>query len=333
MIREVLHEPEWEVFLKSYSPAALFQSWLWGEVQRKNGETIWRFGLYEQGILNAVFQVTKITAKRGIHLHVRHGPVCRELNNTQLHAIVQFLKTLARKEKAWFIRINPLISDTKEMHVLFHALGGMPSAIHAMDGEHCWILDLSSSEDELLSHMRKTTRYEIRQKEKFGVRVIQSEENRYFEEFQTLYRETSQRHGFVPHKGIAQEFALFAEKRQADLFLGYYEQRLVSCALILYYHDQAIYHHGASVPLKVPVSTIIQWEAIKEAKKRGMKVYNFWGIAPSDSPKHPWRGITLFKKGFGGREINTIHAYDFPISSLYYVTRGIEMLRKYRKGY
>ena len=332
-IREIPLRSVWEDFLLRFSPHALFQSWLWGEVQKRSGIKIWRFGLYENDLLSAIFQVTKILARRGIHLHVRHGPVCSKLNETQIKSIVEFLKTLARNEGAWFIRISPLTSGTEETQALFKTQGGVPSAIHAMDGELCWVLDLSGSEEELLSQMRKTTRYEIRQKEKFNVVVIQSQEQRYFEEFLTLYRDTSLRQGFVPHVGIAEEFALFAKEQRADLFLGYHDKKLVSGALILYYNDQAIYHHGASIVSKVPVSTIVQWEAIKEAKKRGIKVYNFWGIAPLDNPKHPWRGLTLFKKGFGGREINTIHSQDFPVLPFYYITRIIEIVRKLNKGY
>ena len=332
-IHEITSRSVWEEFLLHFSPHALFQSWLWGEVQKRSGIKVWRFGLYQNDLLSAIFQVTKISARRGTHLHVRHGPVCREFSEGQLKSIVEYLKNLSQKERAWFVRINPLVSGTKETYELFKILGGKPSAIHAMDGEHCWVLDLNNSEEELLSQMRKTTRYEIRQKEKFGVRVIKSQENRYFDEFRTLYRGTSLRQGFVAHMDIVEEFTLFAKEQQADLFLGYYEKKIVSVALILYYNDQAIYHHGASVLSKVPVSTIVQWEAIKEAKKRGMKVYNFWGIAPLDIPKHPWRGLTMFKKGFGGREINTIHSHDFLVSPFYYITRGIESVRKLSKGY
>lgn len=332
-IREITSRSVWEAFLLRFSPHALFQSWQWGEVQKRRGIKVWRFGFYHNDILHAVFQVTKISARRGTHLHVRHGPACRALRESQLQSIIEYVKNLARKEGAWFIRLNPLVADSVEMRSLLKRLGGIPSAIHAMDGEHCWVLDLSNSEEKLLSHMRKTTRYEIRQKDKYGILVKKTQENRYFDEFYTLYRDTSFRQGFIPHAGIAEEYAVFAKEQEADLFFGYYEKKIASAALILYFNNQAIYHHGASIPTKAPVSTIVQWEAIKEAKKRGMNVYNFWGIAPLDNPKHPWRGLTLFKKGFGGREINTIHSYDFIVSPFYYITRGIETVRKLRKGY
>jgi lipid II:glycine glycyltransferase (peptidoglycan interpeptide bridge formation enzyme) len=78
---------------------------------------------------------------------------------------------------------------------------------------------------------------------------------------------------------------------------------------------------------------VLQWAASRDAKKRGMQVYNFWGIAPENNPNHPWRGITLFKKGFGGRNIEYIHAQDLAVSPLYIIPRTIEMVRRVVKGY
>ncbi|MFH2104837.1 MAG: peptidoglycan bridge formation glycyltransferase FemA/FemB family protein, partial [Parcubacteria group bacterium] len=56
---------------------------------------------------------------------------------------------------------------------------------------------------------------------------------------------------------------------------------------------------------------LLQWEAIKEAKKRDLQYYDFGGIAPADANKnHPWSGITRFKRGFGGEEQNWVGALE-----------------------
>jgi lipid II:glycine glycyltransferase (peptidoglycan interpeptide bridge formation enzyme) len=107
----------------------------------------------------------------------------------------------------------------------------------------------------------------------------------------------------------------------------------LSAALIIFYNYQAIYHHSASIEQKIPVNYLLQWEIIKEAKKRGKKIYNMWGICPEDKRRHPWKGLTLFKKGFGGRIVEYLHAQDYPLSSFYCTTYIIECLRKYIKGY
>ena len=181
--------------------------------------------------------------------------------------------------------------------------------------------------------MRKTTRYEIRRAEKLDVKVIKSEDPKELKHFFTLYAATSERHGFVAHASIQEEFEVFVKEHKALLLVGSHEGQVIASTIMLFYGGQAIYHHGASVSSKTPVSYLVQWEAIKEAKKRGIKLYNFYGIAPDDMPNHPWRGITLFKKGFGGREINFVHAHDLPTSPWYIIPKTIDAYRKKMRGY
>ena len=72
---------------------------------------------------------------------------------------------------------------------------------------------------------------------------------------------------------------------------------------------------------------------MKRAKQYGCQTYNFWGIAPVNKPKHPWQGLTLFKKGFGGYEQRFLHAHDFPLSWKYAASYAIETFRRIRRGY
>ncbi len=324
---------QWEWFMLQTAPNALFQSWNWGEVQKRVGGQVSRFGIFDGKTVRGLIQTVDVRARRGAFLHVRHGPVLAAPTPVLWRETFRFLKEQARKKHMWFIRMNPVLPDTADLRQLYAANGLHPAAIHRMDGEQCWVLDLSPGEDALLSGMRKTTRYEIRRAAKEGVEVFSTENPAYLKDFFALYTETSVRHGFVQHTGIREEFEVFAKKHQAVLYLGKAGGRTISAAIILYYGNQAIYHHGASVPSKLPASYAIQWEAIREAKKRGMNVYNFWGIAPENSAKHPWRGITLFKKGFGGREVNYIHAHDLPVSPLYVLPRTVELVRRISRGY
>lgn len=323
----------WEEFLLRHAPQALFQSWLWGEVQKKSGETVDRFGLFDGKELVGIAQITVTRAKRGTFLHVRHGPVWKKQSKTYWREFMKLIIPIAKKEGAWFVRISPLLINTEEHRKLVFELGLSPAPIHEVDAERCWVLDLDKTEEEILMGMRKTTRYEIRLAQKSGVTVRQSQDPNDLKYFFKLYEETLKRHGFVAHGSISEEFEIFAKENKAMLFLGFYKEEIIACTIVLFYGGQAIYHHGASLPSKVPVSYLVQWEAILEAKKRGIKLYNFYGIAPEDKPNHPWRGITLFKKGFGGREINYIHSHDLPVSPLYVIPRAVEGIRTRMRGY
>lgn len=332
-IRPMTDASAWELFVLRHSPEALFQSWSWGEVQSRGGHVIHRHGIYKGETLVGLMQYTKVSARRGAFLHVRHGPVIAGWDKAVMGEAVRYLTIEAKKHGCLFVRMNPLVPVDSPIVDVLKKERALPAAIHRMDGEHCWVLDLSEGEDVLLSHMRKTTRYEIRKAEKMGSQVLVSADRKYLNEFFSLYEETSKRQNFVAHTGIREEFEVFTKSGQAKLYIGSYEKKVTAAALILYYGKQAIYHHGASIHSPAPVSALVQWHAIRDAKKRGMKVYNFWGIADEGNPKHPWRGITLFKKGFGGREIKYLHAHDVPVSPLYIVPRTIEWIRRIRRGY
>ena len=114
-----------------------------------------------------------------------------------------------------------------------------------------------------------------------------------------------------------------------------YQGKYIAAAIFIYYQQQAYYHHSGSLTefKNVTAPYLIQWESIREAKKRGMKLYNFFGISREDNPKHPWYGLTFFKKGFGGFEHRWIHAKDKPLKLKYWVTNYYERLERIRRGY
>lgn len=105
----------------------------------------------------------------------------------------------------------------------------------------------------------------------------------------------------------------------------------LASALILFTKSSAFYHQGASIHTKYPAPYLMQWEAIREAKKQGCQLYNFWGIAPDENKDHPWLGLTMFKKGFGGNQIDYLPTYDLIISPKYYLTFCYEKLLRWKR--
>ncbi len=338
-IKEITDKKTWEEFIYKYSSGSLFQSWNWGETIKKISNdqlpitNLWRLGVFDNGQLVGIAQLNKVRARRGSFLHVRHGPIFSSWEKNYLHYLIDYLKNLNQAEKTLFLRMSPLIENNADNKRLLKEFGFIDSPIHAMDGEYCWILDLRFGEEEILSGMRKTTRYLIRQAQKLGVEIVKSKNKDDIFEFLTLYEHTSRRHKFAAHKGIMEEFEQFLYDDQILLFKGYFEKKLISTALIIFYCNQAIYHHSASIEQKIPVNYLLQWEVIKEAKKRKMDFYNMWGIAPAGKIHHPWKGLTIFKQGFGGEIKEYLHAQDLSLSIRYYATYLWECARKIKKGY
>ncbi len=102
-----------------------------------------------------------------------------------------------------------------------------------------------------------------------------------------------------------------------------------AAAIVAYYGGTATYLHGASMAeLRQHMAPyLLHWEIMRDAKARGFCTYDFWGVAPTDDPGHPWAGITRFKTGFGGWRVNYLGAWELPLRpvwySLYRTARGI----------
>ena len=342
-IKEIMEKEKWEDFLLKCEKKTFLDSWNWGEFQKSLGNKIWRFGIYEsepKELLDALAFVIKIKARRGTFLLVPHGPSIPQENIGKskqiLEALLVNLKEVAKREKASFIRISPILEREEKNIKIFKELGFKKAPIH-IHPELTWELNILSSEEELLMGMRKTTRYLIRQAQKNSdIEISQSREVEGIEEFYKIYRETVNRHRFIPFSldYLKKEYFAFNPDNQIVIFIGKYREEVLSSAIIVFWQKAAFYHHGASSSNypKVPVSYLLQWEVIKEAKRRGCRIYNFWGIAPREDIKHPWAGLSLFKKGFGGYRKEYLKTQDFPLSIKYWSTYFFEKLRKKKRG-
>jgi len=342
IVKEIKDKKIWQDFLCLVKEKTFLQSWNWGEFQKNVGNKIWRLGIYDEGDLVLGSLVVLINAKRGAFLFLPHGPVIKEgkqgFKKEGLKILLAELKKISEKEKPVFIRISSAWKRNRNNKEVFEYFGFRKAPIH-IHPEETWELDIRPSERDLLMNMRKTTRYLIKKGEKDGhLEILQSHEIKDINVFNELYAKVVSRHHFVPFSldYISKEFSLFNSDNHISVFLGKYNKEVVSSAIVLFWQGIAFYHHGASslkYP-KAPVSYLLQWEAIKEAKKRGCNSYNFWGIAPEGSSRnHPWVGLTLFKKGFGGYGKKYVETQDLILSQKYWINWIIEKARKKKRGF
>lgn len=336
-VKEIQSKKTWDKFLYSYKGFfPFFQTWEWGEVQKKLSFSVLRVGLFENEALVGISQIVEVKAKRGRYLHLRHGPILKSFTKPYLSSFFTYVRKIAQERECSFIRISPLLPKEDKTLSLFDSLGFRDAPIHNMDAEVCWVLDITKSDEELLSQMRKSHRYLIKKSLKEEVQIMKVETlNNQIVEFLNIYNHLATRRGFVPHRGLVEELEVLGEEHKAVLFLAQYQGKIIGGALVDFVGPMAIYHHGATDDTyrNLSISYLLQWEAIKEAKKREKTIYNFWGIAPIESKKHPWYGLTLFKTGFGGEKKEFVHAKDLPLSFMYWKTYAIEMISKVRKGY
>ncbi len=342
MIKEIVNKEAWEGFLQNCPGKTFLSSWAWGEFQIGQGFEIKRLGVVDNSGLRAVVMAVKIKARRGTYILIQHGPNIIETNPNEikkiLNELVLSLMEWAKNEGASFIRCAPLMERNAENEKLFKDLGFRVAPMHASAYEATWKLDITPAEDDLLKGMRKTTRYLIRQAQKNPEIMIEKSENTGdIEIYGELNEEVARRQKFVAFKRgyIEKEFDTFAKDGQALWFIGRYKGHPAAASLIVFWSGIGFYHQAASKGefAKYSIPYLLQWEAIKEAKSRGCKVYDFWGFNdPKVNPKHPWAGPTLFKMGFGGQAYEYVKTRDLVLSWKYWPVCIFETIRKFRRG-
>ena len=335
-IKEIAGKEEWEGFLMRCEEKTFLHSWQWGEFQRLMREQVWRFGIYEGGNVKAVALVVKVAAKRGTFLLVPHGPVSLYPQQEIIEVLLKHLKSLAKEQGASFIRINPIWERSKESEEIFKGLGfrGAPTQMHP---EASWKLNLVAPEEQLFSGMRKTTRYLLRQA--LGNEDITVEKSTSVVDvatFLAMHEKVSLRQAFVPfsREYLENEFEAFMQDDGVVLFFGKYKGEIAAASFVVFWSGIGFYHHAVSLPQfsKLSIPYLLQWEALKEAKKRGCLLYDFWGyVDPKTQPNHPWAGPTLFKQGFGGEAKLYVKTQDYPLRMKYWLTAFFESIRRMRR--
>ncbi len=340
-VREIQEKNIWDTLVRGVIYSPMTQAPAYGDFYASMGDTSFIIGAYEKETLVGGALVIVIHAKRGSYFYLPYGPIATDQNiyAELLESCVAYLKNKAREHRVSCIRISPFVESSDTIVDTIERIGFKKSPIHALAETTC-ILDVTQGEDELMAHMNKNHRNLIRRCEKEGVTVQSFTHSEKLKEFHELHDRTAKRHRFVrfSNEYVEKEFTSFEKNAEAVVFYCYLPNgTLDSSAVVYYYGSTAAYRHGASLGNnnKIPTPYLLQWSAILEAKKRGMRWYNFWGVAPEDAKKnHPFKGITHFKKGFGGEVKNLVECHDLIINPItYWPMRIFETLRRIKRGF
>ena len=241
-------------------------------------------------------------------LEIPRGPLFE--NEKSLSDILIKIREFGKKEKSVFIRI----SSFEELRITKDELR---MSKYDNQPQTSLIIDLDHSEEEILKQMKPKGRYNIKVAEKHGVTVKESQD---INDFYALLQKTSGRDGFSAHPKNYYQKMLKSMPKNAQLLLAEHQGKVIAGGIFVYLDRWGIYYYGASdyEHRNLMAPYLVQWEAIKEAKKRGCKRYDFLGIAPENAKKHPWKGVTEFKKKFGGRIKNYPQAQEMVLRPFWY---------------
>jgi lipid II:glycine glycyltransferase (peptidoglycan interpeptide bridge formation enzyme) len=339
-IQEIHDQRIWNQFLLTQNHNTFLHSPAWIRFNSLQNHQSWQFGLYEADTLISIALVLKYITKRGTFLVIPHGVQDVRGGTGTLLGWAPFLKKLAHKEGASFVRIQPIVSNTTQNQTLFTEAGFKIAPLH-LHTEYSTLLDITPETEKILMGMRKTTRQMCKKGEKLVLegRVEIIEYDSVSNDLYEIYTSTFQRGNFVPYSQqyLQDEYSSFKSSgnvNQVRLFAIKHEGKILSWAMILVSGKRAFYHQGANILSKeIPASYLAQWTGIKWAQVQGCESYDFWGVSPAGVENHPWKNISLFKRGFGGEDVDLLHAQDLRVSLKYWFTWAIDTYRAKKRGF
>jgi lipid II:glycine glycyltransferase (peptidoglycan interpeptide bridge formation enzyme) len=198
---------------------------------------------------------------------------------------------------------------------------GWRESVEQIQFRNTLVLNIRSSEEELLAGMKQKTRYNIRLARRRGVEIrIGGTED--LDLLYQIYAETSLRDGFVIRKPeyYQDAWGAFIHVGLAQPFIASVGGESVAALIAFRFGEVATFLYGMSRTAhreKMP-NHLLQWEAIRWAMEQGCSMYDFWGAPDRLNPEDPMWGVFRFKKGFGARLVRTIGAWDFPTRGTVY---------------
>lgn len=326
----------WDVFVSSQPGSQFLQSWDWGEFKRAQGHDVIRLAYADQSgewkiAGQFIYHTKKLFggfwfAPRGpivVHAYLDHA---EELLNAFM---AEATKHLISIKKGMFIRCEPAI----EYKIDSNPLPSLFLRRHSIDPSSTVMIDLSESEEELLSDMHEKTRYNIRLAERKGVTVRVGSTDADIESYLSLNRETASRDQFSSQSDayIRATVQSLRDSGMCHIRLAEYQGAVLAANIEMRFGDMTTYLYGASSSShrNVMAPFALQWSAIQQAKQTGCRFYDLYGSNPVSSEsfdyKKSWEGITRFKLGFGGSRVEYIGTWEIPLMPFAY--RLMRMIR------
>jgi len=324
----------------------VLQSWAWGELKEQFG---WRVDRLAGATALAQVLFRPLPAGLGSIAYVPKGPLANWADAAALRELLAAIRPLARRQRAICLTVEPNMEDDVTLAARLVALGFRPGA-QSIQPRRTILVDLDGIPGDVLARMKQKTRYNVRLAARKGV-IVRPGSDADLPAFYHLMSVTARRDGFAIHSQdyYAAAHRLFVPSGQSPadapaqgrLLLAEHEGRLLAGLMLLAVGQTACYMYGASADesRELMPSYLLQWEAMLWAREQGCREYDLWGVPDEDEAtleaqfqdRHDglW-GVYRFKRGFGGRLVRSIGAWDLVYARLPYRLYGLAMRLRMR---
>ncbi len=307
----------WEKLVKNNPCSGYMQSFWWAEFQNLIGWETYKIGIFDKDKLLGGAIIAKYPQyKNKSILYIPEGPVLpydKPVAEKMFHLLISEIDKIADfegKKPTAYLSIEPKLQTLPSFFSRFQKAGIDRQPMKTL------MMDLKLSEEELLKQMKPKARYNIKVAQKHQVEIFQVEPQEGLNDFLKLYSSFNKisRSDKKDKNYFERLTYVLSQTNQGNFFFAKYKNQIIASAIVIYFGDTTTYLFGAS-SVKYPFTMapyLLHFEIIKHAKKSGYKWYDWYGLSPVENDtNHSWYGFTVFKKKFGGKQMNYIGAYDF----------------------
>jgi len=315
---------EYATLLPSVRPAdqpiSFLQAPFYGAWQARDGKTVIYFVAETSGKTIAAGLAVKYDAPGGVSfLYCPYGPVAHNWTPELFTALQEFFKPIAKRTNATFVRFDAdglveLAGVTPVPNYLAKTASLQPRAE--------WLLDLSGDQETIWMGMHKHARYNVRLAERAQAKIdFYDPAKAPFDTFFELMQTTAGRDEFSIQSRSYYQAVLQAIPADSGFVAICTIDGKPATASVFATYDGVLHYvfSGSSNDFrKIAPPYFVIWNAILEARKRGLHTLNFGGITDTVKSTH-LQGVTSFKKRFGGYQINRRNPVDLVYKPLKYL--------------
>ncbi len=308
-------EPErWNGLVLALPNCELRQSFEWGEIQRQGGSLPYRFAVIRDNRCIAAVQLLAKRMRRlnDLVLYAPRGPLLDWGDGSAWSGVLEAVRRVAAQTGAVFLRISPTVAAADD--AAHEALLGQ-GFVHLADDRTAWnmpriiqTLDIRSTEEELKSRMRKSTRQGLETARKRGA-VIETHSS--VEAIRRLHRlmvTLQQQKGYpaVPLQWLLCEHREhYASGKGVLWIISHGGEDLAAASSVQF--GRVVYQVHLALDRSAKARSFrpghaLDWEAVRWAKARGCEELNLGGSGlrrfPPDQ-SDPAFGVYDYKRGFG----------------------------------
>ena len=161
-------------------------------------------------------------------------------------------------------------------------------------------LDLDADELDLWSNCRRECRNHIRKAQKHGVEIRPEQSSAFIDQYWDMTVETFAKAGSQPthSKNFIEQLWQIGRPLGIVTFLSAFHENTRVGTIVLLHDDQTMYYWGGAAHLRyrhLSASNLLQWHGICEAKRRGLRTYDFISTTG---------GAGKFKSSFGPERVD-----------------------------